>query len=250
MSNRRLYLQTPPCGESAVLSGSEAHHLIHVLRARSGDRVELIDGSGRVWTGEVAEIGPASVDLSKVTLIVEESPSSTSLILLQSLCRPDKLEWILQKTTELGITEIYLVETRRSVARIPLERIEAKMDRWKKIIIGAAKQSRRETLPLLHPPVNCRSASEQANADLKILFSENQGQRNLKSLMRMKQWNSVAFSIGPEGGWTADEESQFLDNQFQPVSLGTHILRTETAAIAALAVLKYELEDSLASTSN
>ena len=250
MSIRRLYLQTPPRGISANLSGSEAHHLIHVLRARSGDRVELIDGSGRVWTGEVSEIGPESVGLNNVTLIVEKSPSSISLILLQSLCKPDKLEWTLQKTTELGVTEIYLLEAQRSVARIPLERIEAKMDRWKKIIIGAAKQSRRETIPLLHPPVNCRSASEQVNAQLRILFSENQGQRNLKRLMRMKQWNSVAFCIGPEGGWTADEECQFLHQQFQPISLGTHILRTETAAIAALAVLKYEMEDSLASTSN
>ena len=250
MSIRRLYLQTPPHGESALLSGSEAHHLIHVLRARSGDCIELIDGSGRVWTGVVSEIGTESVDLSRVTLIVEKRPYSTSLILLQSLCKADKLEWTLQKTTELGVTEIYLVEARRSVARIPLERIEAKMDRWKKIIIGAAKQSRREAIPLLHPPMNCRSACEQVNAELRILFSENQGQRNLKRLIQIKPWNSVAFCIGPEGGWTDDEESQFLHYQFQPISLGTHILRTETAAIAALAVLKYEMEDSLASTSN
>ncbi len=249
MTNRRLYLQSSPRGESAVLSGSEAHHLIRVLRARRGDRVELIDGSGRVWTGEVAGIGSESVDLSNVTLIVEESSSSTSLVLLQSLCKPDKLEWTLQKTTELGVTEIYLVEAERSVMRIPTARIEAKMDRWKKIIIGAAKQSHRGTLPLLHRPVNCPCACEQVIADLKIFFSENSGQRNLKTILRMKQWNSVAFCIGPEGGWTSDEESQFSRYQFRPVSLGTHILRTETAAIAALAVLKYELEDSLASTS-
>ena len=249
MTKRRFYLSDPPLGESAVLLGSEAHHLIHVLRARAGDCIELIDGSGRVWTGMICRIGLESVDLTHVTMIVKEASSSTPFILLQSLCKSDKLEWTFQKTTELGVTEIYLIEAARSVVRIPPARIEAKLDRWKKIIIGAAKQSRSGALPLLHPPMNCQSACDQVRAELKIHFSENEGRQNLKKILRMKQWNSVAFCIGPEGGWITDEEALFCRHQFQPVSLGAHILRTETAAIAALAVLKYELEDSRASAS-
>lgn len=245
MSTRRFFLAKPPSGGIANLQRNEAHHLVHVLRARIGDRIELIDGSGRTWSGEIARLSPETVDLNNVLMIEEQLTPSIPLVLLQALCRQDRLEWTLQKTTELGVTEIYLVESERSIVKFPQVRIEAKVARWNKIIIGAAKQSHRSTLPRLHPPLSCDCVCEQLEAELKILFTENERTRSLKGILRSRQWHSVAYCIGPEGGWAPNEEALFCRYQFQSTTLGTNILRTETAAIVALAVLKYELEDSL-----
>jgi 16S rRNA (uracil1498-N3)-methyltransferase len=243
MSPRRFFLSTPPADSKAVLRGNEAHHLVHVLRAEPGSIVELIDGSGRVWRGTVREIVGDSVELERIEVVVQGHSVTPQIGLIQSLCRADRLEWILQKTTELGISEIYLLEAVRSVIKIPEERIEGKMHRWQKIILAAAKQCRRNTLPVLHPPAHADTICKAVTADLKLVLSESKPDSSLKRILRESALNSVVFSIGPEGGWTAQEKESFLRAGFRPASLGSNILRTETAAIVATALLKYELED-------
>lgn len=244
MALRRFLLQASPQGQEASLQGEEVHHLVHVLRAQIGDCIELIDGTGRVWSGDIKQIDRDRVEVTRVRLISASQATPTRLLLIQSLCKAEKLEWVLQKFTELGISEIHLLDAEHSVVKVPRERIEKRLERWTRIVIGAVKQSRRSNTPVLHAPVQCQTVCDHLQADLKLLFSERDSARHLKTILReCGKPPVVAFAIGPEGGWTPHEEAVFIQHLFQPASLGPSILRTETAAIVALAVLKYELED-------
>ena len=244
MQERRFLLSSPPQANQTTLSGEEAHHLLHVLRAKLGDSVELIDGKGGAWRGKVAEIrtAPLAVTINQLTELPRNEDATLRLTLIQSLCKTDKLEWILEKTTELGISEIRLLAADRSVLKLPEHKIEAKLERWNKIIVGAAKQSRRSTLPLLFPPANCVTICRALKAELKLVFSTDDSRSALKDRLRQTTCRSAAFCVGPEGGWTPAERETFLRCELEPVTLGLNILRTETAAIVGTAILKYELE--------
>ena len=241
MPVRRFVLDAPPSGGVAMLEGREAHHLIHVLRAAVGTSVELIDGSGGLWSARVGEIVGNRVRLVEVSLLAETVEPDVRLTLIQALCKSDRLTWILQKATELEVSEIYLVQGNRSVVRISQDRRRAKLDRWRTILANAAKQCRRSTIPILHPPLACREVCETVESDLKLLLQASPRAMPLKKLLRGKPWPSVAFAVGPEGGWTDGECETFLHSGFQPVRLGHSILRTETAATVAAALLRYEL---------
>lgn len=224
-----------------MLEEREAHHLIHVLRAAAGTSVELIDGRGRLWSARVGEISGNRVRLVEVSLLSEAAEAEVRLTLVQALCKSDRLTWILQKATELEVSEIHLVQGRRSVVRISQDRRRAKLERWRTILVNAAKQCRRSTIPLLYPPLECREVCEAVESDLKLLLQESPGAVSLKQLLRGKSWPSVAFAVGPEGGWTDEECETFLQSGFQAVQLGHSTLRTETAATVAAALLRYEL---------
>lgn len=243
MSSRRFLLSDPPSQGRATLIGSEAHHLRSVLRAEPGRVVEVLDGSGRVWRAVVDRCSESEVLLSNVEPL--ETPSATARLgLIQSLCKPDKLEWILEKCTEIGVDDFYLLEAARSVVRIPRERFDAKMERWQKIIVAAVKQSRRSTLPVLHPPSSLQYLCRDLPACLKLLLSETERGMSLKRIVRSATWDHAIFCIGPEGGWTAREHEELAEAGFQSASLGHQILRTETAALVVAAILKYEREES------
>jgi len=242
MSSRRFLLLEPPSNGRATLRGSEAHHLRNVLRAEPGRAVELIDGSGRIWQAVVGQCSAAVVELTEVELL-ETASAAPHLGLIQSLCKADKLEWILEKCTELGIDEIYLLEAARSVVRVPKERLEAKMERWQRIILGAVKQSRRGTLPMLYPPSSLQVLCRNLAPGLKLLLSESKDVPSLKSILRSSTWTHAIICIGPEGGWTGQEHQELVQSGFQPASLGPQILRTETAALVVTALLKYEQEE-------
>ena len=224
-----------------MLEEREAHHLIHVLRAAVGTSVELIDGRGRLWSARVGEISGNRVRLVEVSLLSEAAEAEVRLTLVQALCKSDRLTWILQKATELEVSEIHLVQGRRSVVRISQDRRRAKLERWRTILVNAAKQCRRSTIPVLYPPLECGEVCEAVESDLKLLLQESPRAVSLKQLLRGKSWPSVAFAVGPEGGWTDEECETFLQSGFQAVQLGHSTLRTETAATVAAALLRYEL---------
>ena len=225
------------------MMGDEAHHLAIVLRGEEGRIVELIDGSGQVWKGTVArvDIDSRQVDLTDVELLVSASPRPVQIRLMQSLCRTEKLEWILQKSAELGVAEIHLLSAERSVLRIPAEKMESRMTRWRKILLAATKQSRRSTVPTLHAPVKV-AALPPIQADLKLLMSESERDSTLKNILRESARSSAVLALGPEGGWTRLEVDAFVSGGFQPVTLGSAVLRAETAAIVSVAILQYELD--------
>ncbi len=243
MSSRRFLLSSPPTNKRAVLQGEEAYHLARVLRAEPGRAVELINGSGKIWRGTVASVSPDEVELAEVELLSSGTVSPLPIGLIQSLCKADRLEWILQKSTELGISEIFLLEAERSIVKVPKERVAAKLDRWRKIIQAAVKQSRRSTMPELHEPQALLPLCQKVQADLRLVLSENEQDVHLKTLLRELRPRSAAFCIGPEGGWTEREQETFERFGFRLATLGPNILRTETASIVATAILRYEMED-------
>ena len=245
MPLRRFLLSSPPEGNKAILSGGEAHHLMHVLRVKSGDSIELIDGSGRIWRGDVAVISlaPLTVTIDGLAELAPTDITAVRLTLIQSLCKAEKLEWILEKTTELGIAEIRLLAADRSVLKVPEQKAQAKVDRWTKIIAAAAKQSRRSTLPVLHAPADCQTICESLEADLKLVLSEDEKRLSLRNVLQRSTGRSAAFWVGPEGGWSPEEQQIFRTYKLEQVTLGGNILRTETAAIVGTALLKYELDN-------
>lgn len=243
MPPRRFFLASSPEQTPVSLSREESHHVVNVLRQGIGAEIELIDGSGSIWRGRISAICDGTAEVAVLELLGRDLPAG-EVILIQSLCRSDKLEWILQKTTELGVAEIFLLNTERCVVKVPEKRMVNKLQRWQKIVVGAAKQSHRSTVPKIHTPSSLPEICRSLQVELKLLLSENERQRRLKQVLASADASSVAVAVGPEGGWTKSEEQVFADHGFVPVSLGTNILRSETASLVAVAILKYEFDSA------
>lgn len=238
MSRRRFFV--PSFTEaSATLSGEQAYHLGRVLRARAGQLYELSDGN-QVWVGRVASVEADAIRFELVEQVAAVE-SSLQVVLLIAIVKFDRFEWLLEKATELGVTEIVPVAARRSQPRL-LAAAPKRRARWEKILLESAQQSRRLRIPTLEAPVSFSRAVASLQADLKILLSESADAPALKTSLRSaKAAHRVALAVGPEGGWTPDELRTARDGGLREVSLGPAILRAETAVIAALAAINYEL---------
>ena len=243
MSLHRAFLFETPTGNTIQIAGQEAHHLIHVLRMEPGRFLELIDGSGRLWFGKIGKIFSEQVQIVDIRLLSDVKKPDVNIIVIQALCKTNRLEWILQKLTELGISEVYLLKAQRSVVRVVEKRLESKLNRWKTIITNAAKQSRRTTIPKLNRPSGLSEICQNVQAELKLFLDSNPQSTELKDRLRHTSCHSVAISIGPEGGWTNEECTTFLKYGFKSTNISANILRTETAALVTSAILQYELTE-------
>jgi 16S rRNA (uracil1498-N3)-methyltransferase len=231
---RRFFVDEVRSGR-AEISGDDARHLTRVLRVEAGQRYEISDNRG-VWLAEVDTARKEHVSfrtLEKLAL-----PASTvRLVLCAALIKFDHFEWMIEKATELGVSEIVPVETIRSERG--LERAAHKrVERWRRIALEASQQSRRAFLPEVHQPEPLREALAR-DATCRFALDENPSTRPLNAALPAARAteDSVALLIGPEGGWTGEERAQFTAAQWIPVSLGPLILRAETAALASLAIV-------------
>jgi 16S rRNA (uracil1498-N3)-methyltransferase len=231
---------------SATLSGDAAEHLGRVLRAESGQLCELSDGNS-VWVGRIERVALSKRGGNRIEFsLVEHIPASEpwlDLHLLIAIVKFDRFEWCLEKATELGVTEIVPLAAARSDK--PLVAAAGKRRaRWEKIVFGSAQQSRRLRPPVLgaeRGALRPASAFAQSAATLRIFFSERREAKPLREVLRGANASSAALAIGPEGGWTDDEISSARASGFIETSLGENILRTGTAVLAALAVLRFAL---------
>jgi 16S rRNA (uracil1498-N3)-methyltransferase len=231
--------------DSATLRGEAAEHLGRVLRAEPGQLCELSDGNS-VWLGRIEHVALSKRGENRVEFaLVEHIPAREPwlhLHLLISVVKFDRFEWCLEKATELGVTEIIPLAAARTdkplVAAAGKRRV-----RWEKIVFESAQQARRLRPPILGGDAVIRPATgfAKATAPLKILFSERREAKPLREVLRGAKGSSAALAIGPEGGWTDDEFSSAQSAGFIETSLGENILRTETAVIAALAILRFAL---------
>jgi 16S rRNA (uracil1498-N3)-methyltransferase len=231
---------------SATLSGDAAEHLGRVLRAEPGQLCELSDGNS-VWLGRIERVaiskrGDNRVEFSLVEHIPAREPW-LHLHLLIAIVKFDRFEWCLEKATELGVTEIVPLAAARTDK--PLVAAAGKRHaRWERIVLESAQQSRRLRPPVLsgeRGAVRPAAAFAQSAATLKILFSERREAKPLREVLHGAKGASVALAIGPEGGWTGDEITSAHGAGFIETSLGENILRTETAVLAALAILRFAL---------
>jgi 16S rRNA (uracil1498-N3)-methyltransferase len=231
---RRFFVDQVRSGR-AEISGDDARHLTRVLRVEAGQRYEISDNSN-VYLAEVETARKEHVAFRTLEKLAAPKPT-VRLILCAALIKFDHFEWMIEKATELGVSEIVPVESIRSERG--LERAAHKrIERWRRIALEASQQSRRAFLPEVSEPASLGDVVAR-EATYKFAFDENPNTRPLNAAfpaVRDPQ-DTVAILIGPEGGWTDDERAQFTTAGWLPVSLGPLILRAETAALAALAIV-------------
>ncbi len=242
MARRRFMVEGFGSGQ-VVLTGEQAHHLARVLRAQPGQLYELFDGR-EVWLGRVAGVSRDQIEFALVEKLTQAS-AEPRLVLLAALIKFDRWEWLLEKGTELGVTEIVPVAAARTLKRLA-QAAPARSTRWKKILLNAAQQARRAAPPRLLPVSRATQVFAQVDAQVKIMLSEARESPLLRVVLGKfpSPLQSVALAIGPEGGWTEEEREAAHAAGFREASLGGNILRAETAVLAALAVLSHELTSS------
>lgn len=224
--------------------GQAAHHLAKVHRHRVGDTIEVVT-AGHVFRAVISAIRVGEVSVRLTEKLV--SPEATlAVTLYQGMPKGDKFELIIQKAVELGVGRVVPVVCDRSVAVLPHEKAAARLVRWQSIAAEAAKQSGRAVTPEISLPLSFSAAVAESAASLRLMAYEGGG-RKLKDALRQAQVSegvgSVDCVVGPEGGLTAEEVNAAVGCGFIPVTLGPRILRTETAALALLCILMYELGD-------
>lgn len=228
---RRRWIADKFTDTTASLTGDQALHLARVLRAQPGQIFDV------VANGFLRRATVISVTEQEVTFELGEELEAEAALpvhLLLAIIKFDHYEWGLEKLTELGagrITPVIARRTEKHLAHAAAKRVE----RWRRIALEAAKQSRRSDLPQVDDPLPLKQALAQVNAPVKLLLAETEQENSLAAALRDAS-GEIALAVGPEGGWTAEEMALFSESGWRHVTLGPRILRAETAAIAALSV--------------
>jgi 16S rRNA (uracil1498-N3)-methyltransferase len=242
MSKRRFFIKREMIRDgNAYIAGNLFRHMVRVLRLKIGTRVILTDEDGLQYTGTIS-----GIDKCIITVTIEQTTHGDGaetripITLFQGLPKGNKMEFILQKGTELGVSEIIPFVAGRSIARPAREREEERLVRWRKIALEASRQSNRSEIPNIAPAIDFSQIAEVSSQSLKLLLWEKERFNGLKTVLsEMPVPESIAVMVGPEGGLTDVEAETAIANGFIPVTMGTRILRTETAAIAVLAILQF-----------
>jgi 16S rRNA (uracil1498-N3)-methyltransferase len=231
---RRRWIADEIAGDRALLTGDQAGHLMRVLRVRVGQEFEIASGN-RVRRGRVT-----SVEEGRVEFRLGEDVASATLpevTVLLSIFKFDRMEWAIEKLTELGVTRIIPVVARRTEAHLA-KAADKRVQRWRRIAREAAQQSRRTAPPEVASPVGLKEVLA-VEAAARVVLSEGEQALSFKQALGGVP---VALAFGPEGGWTPEELEAFAAAGWKSASLGTTILRAETAAIVAVAVAMAELQ--------
>jgi 16S rRNA (uracil1498-N3)-methyltransferase len=227
---RRRWIADTWTDTTASLTGEQAQHLARVLRAQPGQVFDVV-ANGFLHRAEIV-----SADEREVLFTLHEELEADAALpvhLLMAVFKFDHMEWGIEKATELGVARITPVLARRTEKHLALASAK-RVDRWRRIALEAAKQSRRTDVPVVDDPATLKAALGMVDAGVKLLLAETEQENTLSAGLAGAQ--SVALAIGPEGGWTVEEMKLFSDSGWKHVTLGPRILRAETAAIAALAV--------------
>ena len=228
---RRRWIANEWSERRAALVGAQAKHLARVLRGEPGMRCDVVAGA-RVWSAVVLAVSEERVEFSLESEVPAEP--ALPLTLLLAVFKFDRLEWAIEKATELGVERIVPVIARRTEKHLAQAAV-ARVERWRRIAHEAAQQSRRADVPVVSDPRALKQALEESFAGARLLLAENERVVMLRDAVVVDE--AVALAVGPEGGWTADEEQMFAGSGWQAVSLGPRILRAETAAIAGAAIV-------------
>ena len=230
----RLYTpQMITRGAELAISGQTAHHVVHVLRIHSGAAVQVFNGGGSEYRAVVKTIKRSEIILEIAEAIAVRPESSLDITLLQGITRNDRMDLILQKAVELGVSTIQPLWTQRSQTHLKGSRLEKRFNHWQGIVISACEQCGRATIPQLATAMNYSDwMNKQKPGGLSLLLQPN-SKTGLGTLKRPDE--EIQVLIGPEGGLNPDEEALAKAAGFTGVSLGQRILRTETATLATLA---------------
>lgn len=229
---------------TASVSGEQAAHLSRVLRAQPGMEFDIVAGE-RVFHATIAAVSPESVRFNLIAEVASDPALPVTLLL--AVFKFDRMEWAIEKATELGIARLIPVITRRTEKHLA-QAAANRGERWRRIALESAKQSRRSDVPVIEDALPLKSVAGREGDALKLLLAEQERATTLRDALgnalkdAKDEFPEIRLAIGPEGGWAPEEEALFDDEGWKAVTLGPRILRAETAVISALAVTAAMLE--------
>ena len=227
----RFFTDTPLSLGDHDLPEAQAHYISRVLRMGEGDAVQLFDGSGLEFRGSLLEVGKKRVTVQLTESFSGQTESPLRIHLGQGLSRGERMDWAIQKATELGVSEITPIFSDRCEVRLKDERADKRLAHWRQVAISACEQCGRSSLPVIHPPVTLAEWIKTTEADLKLVLHP-----VAEPLTSHETPSRLAFLIGPEGGLNDAEVDQAKAAGFHAARLGPRVLRTETAPVVALSV--------------
>jgi 16S rRNA (uracil1498-N3)-methyltransferase len=237
----RVYVEEALCADkSCTLEGSAANHIMRVLRLRDGDTLTLFDGRGGEYGARIAGFSKHSVQVDVQEHRDLERESRLRLTLAQGISRGERMDWVMQKATELGVTRIVPVITERTVVKLDERQGERKVEHWRAIVIAACEQSGRNRVPEVAPPCAFHEVLRSDDSAGKKLLLSPTGKLNARDLSLS---GPATLLVGPEGGLSPEEQELAVSAGFEQVRMGPRVLRTETAAIAALTILQHDYGD-------
>ena len=246
---QRFFVEPHQIDEAAHqirIVGTDVNHISNVLRMKQGEEVWISDGGKKEYR---CAIEAFSADEVLLHIIYAQEPDyelSSRIYLFQGLPKADKMELIIQKSVELGAYEIIPVETKRCVVKLDGKKAAKKVERWQQIAESAAKQSKRMLIPNVHQVLSFKEALKYAEAmDIRLIpYELAKGMQETKEILAaIEQGQSIGIFIGPEGGFEEKEVEAAISEGAKPITLGKRILRTETAGLAILSVLMFQLEN-------
>lgn len=231
-------------GEMMTITGVDARHIYTVLRMTQGTKIQIVSDDGVTALAEITEAGENVVTVKCLEVLAESHEPSVRIILAQGLAKGEKMDFIIQKAVELGVSEIVPVAMEHSVVRLESEKAVKKAERWQKIAEAAAKQSKRDIIPIVQPVQTMEQMLANNACSCKLIAYECEDKLGLKAaLQKQQELKEVLLIIGPEGGISEAELHQAQAAGAWGVSLGKRILRAETAALVAAAAIFYETGD-------
>ncbi len=236
----RIYQPVPLTLGLLRLEEKASHHLAKVLRIAVGDDIILFNGEGGEYAAVIRAVSKKFVEAELVAFHPREVESPLKISLAQGIARGEKMDFIIQKAVELGVSEIFPIITERCNVRLDYEREQKRMQHWQAVVVSACEQSGRNHVPMIHAPQSLSAWLQDCKTELKYILSPHVSQK-----LKTQNQNpaSIAILIGPEGGLSESEMTMAAKHDFTALNLGPRVLRTETAALAALAVLQFELGD-------
>jgi 16S rRNA (uracil1498-N3)-methyltransferase len=233
----RIYTDTPlQAGTEAQLDDNAARHVGRVLRMQPGQALSLFNGDGQDYRALIASAGKKNVTVQVEQPTANGSESALEIVLGQTLSKGDRMDYAVQKATEMGVSRIVPLSTEHCDVRLKSDREDKRLSHWRSVAISAAEQCGRARVPDILPVMNITEWLEYSRrCDLRLVLHH----RTKQSLDSLAKPNSVALMIGPEGGLSADEIAQAEKSGFLPIALGPRVLRTETAPVAAMALCQW-----------
>src|SRR5688500_18980582 len=243
MRINRAYVDIPlTVGTRVALPDSAAAHLIRVLRLGVGETCVLFNGDGHDHDARIVAADKRGAEVEIVATREVDNESPLRIVLVQGIARGEKMDWILQKATELGVAAFVPVNSDRSEVKLDVERAGKRLAHWQSVVVSACEQSWRARVPVVSPPQALASAlATLPTESLRCMLDPDA--RNDIATIAPPDGRSVAVAIGPEGGWSPRDRSMLADAGFTGLRLGPRILRTETAGIAAIAALQARFGD-------
>lgn len=232
----RFYLEAElAVGKTFELPAEVVRH-VNVLRLREGEEIVLFNGNGKSYPAVLQALSKRSAQALITQEEESDNESPLDITLVQAVSSGERMDFTLQKSVELGVKRIIPVSSARSIVKLGGERAEKRVARWQEIVVSACEQSGRNIVPTVSPLMGFKEMLQcLPESDVKLLLGLNQAQ-SLKDVVGNPK--KIVFMVGPEGGWTPEEEALALEAGFQSVLLGKRVLRTETAALAAIAAMQ------------